>query len=674
MRSARQQFEVFELGTERLKTKERESAVQWMDRVYYLPEDKGGAKWITRPDQKAIILIHAHPDVREAGQLKSTQDGGSEGVSGVVTQHIKEGVSVGYYLPNGNMSKEHSQSTFSHWITSVSELSSLLVAKDVDAKVPENNWRDRKFIGSKLYSRSAGTSSNLASIPIALAVIDEPDQIDAEIGKDGGVIGILQGRFGSLLNGMLRIVGTTTYKGKSRIEKYIDSCKHIVECFVPCPHCQKFQTLDWGSDKAKHGFKWDIVLDEDGKIDAEATGKTAHYVCAHCSEKFTQGNLYEMMPQCRYETETGYWFDAEDGFGEFKTRTQESIDKGLFFTDAEWVISDAPAQVGIRKCKDGQGLYGRELWTEAARRFLVAVEDAKNGDVTERLQPFYNTYRAISFEHHKKTEVRASELLSRRIDYGCYIPREVEGLTIEIDIQKRFVKYLLVGETNTDLNQSYCIECKIFTGRTSDPNEPLWDQLDNLMVQSYTREDGVELFVQLAIIDCRHSRDNAIKLCSENPTQRIGVFGTSGERAGLATEMFDWDEDKHWRESTVDGETYGAWVVPINPHEASAKTYHKLGIPNGTRGCFWFPKVDPDFNVDFFDEATADQELTNDTNIPKYGKEKGEANEAHDLLKYSVIAKYALQKYGIGVSSVQPSKSAATPQPTTPTFDISDAY
>ena len=679
-KSPEAQQEVFTKGLQGLVSRVRETPVAFMDRVYYLPKSKGGAKWTTRPDQIGVALMMAHPDIRDWGMIKCTQDGITEIGTGITCLKILEGHSSGYFMPKDGMARSHSQGRFNHWIESTPELMEALLADAVDQKVPGNSLQERSFINSTLYVRGAASPKNLSEIPIVWAIVDEPNRTDTDVGSqkvkhgdkvvsrgEGGALGIIGGRFGAQGFGWLRTYGSPTHLG-GRIESFIEQCRHVMALYIPCPSCNKYQTLDWGSATAKHGFKWDIVLDEKGETHIENTAATAHYVCKHCQGRFTQSDYQDIKNRCEWFSSSGLWFDCKEGSGEFKKDRSGKFDLDEGIVDGDWHVVPAPAKVGIRKSKDGSGLYGATLWTEACRRFLEAVHAVHTtGDTTELLQPFMNTYRAIPFSIHRKKQVDGKALMEKRVTYterGGKIPKHVDRITMQGDFQKRFCKYQLIGHSEQGL---YPFECKRIEGRTMDPDARMWTELDDLLTALYEREDGVKLPVELALFDARHGGDNVIKLCSGNPQQRIGVYGMGAE----STPYFEIDQNKHWRTADIGGVEYGAYSVPINAPEASKRMYHRLDIKPGRAGAIYFP-IDDDFNEDYFDELTADQLRPTQTPsgevVDRYRKEGSEANEAHDLMKYGVICDYALPKYvGQAVDHSQPQ-----PQTTNDTPNASD--
>lgn len=72
---------------------------------------------------------------------------------------------------------------------------------------------------------------------------------------------------------------TPSVQGKSAIEAgRLNSTNHRYH--VPCPHCHKFQTIEFGDGKGQGQIHYERT--EGGTVDVELARSTAHFVCLHC--------------------------------------------------------------------------------------------------------------------------------------------------------------------------------------------------------------------------------------------------------------------------------------------------------------------------------------------------------------------------------------------------------
>lgn len=75
------------------------------------------------------------------------------------------------------------------------------------------------------------------------------------------------------------IESTPGTRGRSRVESgRLQSTNHAWH--VPCPHCGKYQTLEFGNGTEPGGIHWDKL--PNGASDRDLARRTAHYVCRHC--------------------------------------------------------------------------------------------------------------------------------------------------------------------------------------------------------------------------------------------------------------------------------------------------------------------------------------------------------------------------------------------------------
>ena len=649
-----------------------------MNRVFYLNSADGGGKWDHRPDQYGTSLIMTHPDVKEFCCIKGTQEGMSQQGGAAAIQDAINGNSVVYYMPNDTKAREQTTRIFNHWIDTVDEVNAEFLYEKAEQKSPGNDLNKKPFMDATLYSLGA-SPSNTSSITVQKGYIDEPDRIKQNIGGEGGIIGLLAGRFGSIPSGKLSVYGSPTTK-HGRIWKYFSTFKHVFECYWPCPHeeCGKMQTADWGGVKAEYGFKWDLVYEDDGiTLDVEKTSETAHYICKHCKKRIEENEFRDQLYKCEYFSQLGLWFDvrASSGRGEFKEKD----------SDGNWRIVKAPSKAAARKTKDGIGLYSMSTWAEGARLWLEAVNYYNvTGDVEELLIPRVNTYRGTIWEHISQSEVKSDVVLSHRSDFydNRKLPDSIDRLGMEVDFQKRFCKYMITGYAkNGKKTDIYAFICKPLQGRTADPSAEFWQTLSEIATDEYEREDGTMLRIGRVIADAGHEPDNVIKWCSEDPEHRIAVFGRPGSEGGLPRVMFDYSDEKtQWKVYTVEGEEYGAHGVPINPHKASSRAYARLDRKPGEPGCIKLASTD-DFNQDFADEAVADKhsrkKAPNGDYYDHYEKASDSVqNEAHDLLKYAEIVLHILDKFGVVVPLEISGTAAQMPSPpqTNESFSLSDAY
>jgi phage terminase large subunit GpA-like protein len=94
---------------------------------------------------------------------------------------------------------------------------------------------------------------------------------------------------------------TPTITGRSRVEGgRMQSTNH--RYFVPCPHCCKFQTIEFGDGKTPGGIFWETKRDG-MRYSTSHARKTAHYVCKFCEGRIDDIHRPAMIRQ-------GVWIPA----------------------------------------------------------------------------------------------------------------------------------------------------------------------------------------------------------------------------------------------------------------------------------------------------------------------------------------------------------------------------
>ena len=85
---------------------------------------------------------------------------------------------------------------------------------------------------------------------------------------------------------------TPSVTGRSAIESgRLQSTNH--KYHVPCPHCFKFQTIEFGDGKSAGGIHYERP--EAGGIDRDLARRTAHYVCLYCEGRIDDIHRPGMM-------------------------------------------------------------------------------------------------------------------------------------------------------------------------------------------------------------------------------------------------------------------------------------------------------------------------------------------------------------------------------------------
>jgi phage terminase large subunit GpA-like protein len=122
-----------------------------------------------------------------------------------------------------------------------------------------------------------------------------------------------------------------------------------------------------------------------------------------------------------------------------------------------------------------------------------------------RLKQFVNTVLAELWDEPSE-EVKHGDLLSRREAYASEVPDFVHTLVAGIDTQGDRLECTILGIGKDD--EIAVIDHRPFYGDTSGP-EP-WAQLDEFLLKTRTRRDGVRFSIQAAAVDSGGNRTQAV--------------------------------------------------------------------------------------------------------------------------------------------------------------------
>ena len=639
-----------------LKTERRRNIVEFMDDEYTLPPHKGGQKWITQPDQIAVMLMWAHPDVLEMIASKATQRGFTEIALAIHMWLLGAGETSAYFLPTDGMAKRLDRSV-KHWQKSVDFVGDKLLADKNSARDSRNTISEKEYTTANQYYYGGSSAVNTSQFTASFITIDEAERTPGSVEGQGSLWAAADGRGSGLLIPSRKRIFSSPLTPDGIITMLLGECDHIFNCEIPCPLCGEFSVLRFG-DKSDG---WGIRFAEHGT--SVERSETVEHVCRYCKNGWTQDRYEDVIDDCRWVSESGYWFD-HSGDGDFNLKI-----------DGQYEPVKAPYKVGIQHTDDGAGLYGTSSWKGAVRRIIDYTAQYQKTQSTDDVKRFVNEFRAKPFEDQAKREIPTHELLARREQYSHSIPAEVQMLVVGIDFGLKYSNYELMGFGADGV--CWAIKRERFDGDALDEDSRMFTMIEPVLKAEYQTEDERMLPVALTIMDGRYAQKNVQKLAALDPHRRIVVHG-DGKHPRKP--MFDYDPKKDWNEEAK------CFEVTINPHKASARLYHKLAVPRGEAGYYHVPDTE-DYSRLWADEITSDKKKKRKVNnqwIDVYEKDhSGIAGEAHDTAKYCLMAVDIALDYGLadidedfepyrGKKMIIPQQ--VTPQPTTPTFDISDAY
>jgi len=209
---------------------------------------------------------------------------------------------------------------------------------------------------------------------------------------------------------------TPSVKGKSAVESgLLQSTNHRYH--VPCPHCYKFQTLEFGDGKQAGGIFFDRL--PSGQSDADLARKTAHYVCRWCEGRIDDMQRPWMMMR-------GVWVPAG-----CEVDHQRAMDaRNLPPEDASWLRGQPLRWGSDYGCQISVFYALFHGWGQIAADF---VQKCKN---PTKLRQWVNEDKGETWEakRTKSTPERIGQRLKTEIPRGV-VPDWGRLVTVTIDQQ-----------------------------------------------------------------------------------------------------------------------------------------------------------------------------------------------------------------------------------------------
>jgi phage terminase large subunit GpA-like protein len=319
----------------------------------------------------------------------------------------------------------------------------------------------KKFPGGSLYMSGANSSASLASRPIRNLLADEVDRYPKNVDGEGSPVYLAEKRQSTY--GMKKktlLFSTPTTEAESVIEpEYLDTDQR--KYFVPCPHCGSAQELIFSQ------LRWEV-----NKPD------TACYECVECKETIAERHKTKML-------EAGYWKPT-------------NLEKQTPFKRGYHINS----------------LYSPIGWTSWAD----IVCDFEKAEKDENLMiGFTNTILAETWK--VKVDVPDwNHLYNKREIYELNKPnKNIVFITAGVDVQKDRIECHIIGWCRGKV--SYSLDYRVLIGETT--MRDVWDQLAEIVEETWIREDGTELPMRLMAVDSGYNTTHVYDFCKRFSVTKV---------------------------------------------------------------------------------------------------------------------------------------------------------
>ena len=424
---------------------------QWADdhRILSGKQSSERGRWRTarNPVLREIMdCFSAHSRVRDVVVMKSSQVGVTEAVVNVLGYTMD-------HAPCPVMAMMPTLETRDTW--KVQKLNPLLqetpVVRDLLGGVRSRDAANRQdlidFPGGVLFLAGGNSANSYAQKSVRIIILDDLDRFPEEIGEEGDVITLAEGRTKAFPRAIRAYISTPTVKGALIHRQWEKSDQR--RFFVPCPHCGERQPLEWGGPDVAHGVKWSVL----------PTGEIVNvrYVCRECGAETLEHHKPAMLA-------AGTWV----------ARHPERATRGYH-------ISALYAPIGL-----GPG------WADLVRGWVAAQDN------TATLRAWINTNIGEPWEERGE-EIDPLSLMTRLEAYAEDAPRRVRA--VGIDVQKDRIE-VSVYEFGAG-EECWAVDHLIVAGDTAglDPWDELAGELEDIApdcgaIDSGYNADRVYAFAQ----------------------------------------------------------------------------------------------------------------------------------------------------------------------------------
>jgi phage terminase large subunit GpA-like protein len=344
----------------------------------------------------------------------------------------------------------------------------------------------KKFVGGLLTLVGANSSSGLIFTSARDLMLDEVDSYPVTVGEFGDPVELAIRRTTEFEDRQIIMASSPGSEGASRIWPEFEATDQRY-FYVPCPHCNEMQNLEFGGVDTDYGLKW-----------KNGDPSTTYYLCSSCHKEI-------------YNREK-YWMLAN---GEWRKTFPERLFRPGFHINRLYSPSSTTS------------------WDKIVEEWITARKFSKQGD-HERLKVFINTVLAELWT--PKFDLPKEEKLLQRVEEYYtpekpHLPGGVCFLTAFVDVQDTWLHLIVkgwgIGEEN------WLIEEKQFQGNPE--FKPVWNELDIYLMKAYQHPLGLNLHISVIGVDTggHHSdqvyafvKDRLIRKLSSGAVQKF--YATKG--------------------------------------------------------------------------------------------------------------------------------------------------
>lgn len=568
---------------------------EWADEHFYLSAESSyieGA-WESLPYQRAIMDCISNDDIREINFIKSARVGFTKSIIAAVgyfAEHKKRNQVI--FQPVDGDAQDFVKDEIDPMLRDVPVVRAIFPSHGGKSK--DNTLEKKVFRGSTLDIRGGKAAKNYRRLSKDVVFYDELDGFDRDVDNEGDPVTLGDKRVeGATFPKSIR-GSTPKIKGLSLIEHYAEKAECFFRFFVPCPHCDEFQTLKFGGKDASFGLKWE-----------GDDHTTAQYLCECCGVLIDYGDLNKML-------DGGFWKDEGRGIW---------IDPEGYFHDANGIM-DVPSSVAFH-IWTAYSVF--TTWSRIVQEFLRAKDDPA------KLKTFVNTTLGETWDEDQGDGADPDTLHSRREEYPCKVPGGVKYLTIGADTQDDRVEWEVYGWGEGE--ECWSIEYgRLYGDLTSDD---FWADLHKKFRQEYTDENKVIHQIAAVCIDSGGHYTDEVYAFSRNygPDWIFPIKGANIAGKPVVTMPRQRNQK-------------GVYLCEVGTDTAKELIYYRYRLRDRP-GAMHFP-LKEEYDLEYFRQATAEikvKKFSRGRPVYEWHLRSGWRNEALDVRVYGLAAIRLLQQH-----------------------------
>jgi len=526
--------------------------------------------------------LSEHSPVRKVVFIKSSGVGGTEAMYnwlGYVMHHLQN-KDLLVVVPTLELRDRSFNPRLAKMIDESEALASLVTT----ASRNKANRGDLLEYGARARIIKAGANSpdSLRSDHLPYVICDEVDAFPWDVGGEGDPMTLIENRQRTFSRAKTYLVSTPTLEGQSRIDieyRRTDMRRY----YVPCPHCEEFQHLEFGGKAGHHGLKWRTAPPPDDDPHHLPQVLDAWYVCKHCGAEISEGHKADMLAR-------GRWVAQRPG-----VKLAHGYHLNALY---------APTGLGLD-------------WKAIAQKWINSQGD------TAELKGFVNTYLGEVWREQGDS-IEEISLISRLEDYTRQTLTE-DGrplcalITAGVDVQKDRLEASVVAWGEGE--EGWLLDHIILPGDTAQPD--VWAELGDVLTDAG---------VQFACIDSGYNTSMVYEFVKTRAWCRA-IKGLPGTGRPLV------EDEKIRRQRLRRQRKRGVQVEPLGVDQGKALLYARLKLPHPGPGYIHFPRQ-PAFDDEYFAQLAAEKLVTKfrGTRPVQEWVQTRPRNEALDCLNYALAA------------------------------------